>query len=362
VTRAITSVAGAEVVLGARKAVSFGGCDYLGLAKHDEVIAAAHAGLDFLGASASASRTTTGTMDVHVELERTLAAYFGTADAIHLPAGWLAGQALARALAPQCDAVLIDELAHPALADAAALTDLPVRLYAHFDAAAARRAAGRDRVLVLTDGTDVALGALAPLRALAALVRRNRGHLVVDDAHGVGVLGRRGRGAVEATSAGRPNDARVHVVGSLSKALGGQGGFVVGSVATVGLVRERAAVVAGATPLAPSAAAAAECALRMAADPLHRVLLFRNAARMRRHFVRLGFAPPRDRTPWFAVGAGRPERVLARAARTLLARGFLVPHVRYFGGPPGGYLKVTVTSLHTPAQIDALARHLASTP
>jgi 7-keto-8-aminopelargonate synthetase-like enzyme len=80
---------------------------------------------------------------------------------------------------------------------------------------------------------------------------------------------------------------------------------------------------------------------------------------MRRHFVALGLTPPVHRTPWFACGAGRPGKDLAAAARDLADRGFLVPHVVYFGGPPGGYLKVTVTAAHTPEQIDALAALLA---
>lgn len=352
----IEHVQGTDVILAdGRRLTSFGGCDYLGLAKDDEVHTAAHAGLDFLGAGACASRTTTGTMDAHVALESTLAEYFGTETAIHLPSGWLAGQALARALAPECDAVLIDDLAHPALADAAVLTGLPVLRYEHFDAAAARRAAEKDRVLVLTDGVNVALGTTAPLRRLAALVEKNSGHLIVDDAHAAGVLGRLGRGTIEATRSSGP---RVHLVGSLSKAFGGQGGFIVGTSELIALVRERATVIAGATPLTPSAAAAAECALRMAADDLPRRLLRANAARMRAHLVRLGVAVPQRGAPWFAVGAGRPARDLAAAAKLLQRRGFLVPHIRYFGFPAGGYLKIAVTALHTAAQIDALAAAL----
>lgn len=348
-------VDGAEVVADGRRLVSFAGCDYLGLAKHDDVVAASHAAADFLGTSASASRTTTGTLDVHVALERSLAAYFGTRAAVHLPAGWLAAQAAARALAARCDAVLLDDGSHPALADAAALSGLPVRGFAHFDARAARRAAGRDRVLVLTDAIDVARAALAPLRALASLVGERRGHLVVDDAHGAGVLGPLGRGTCEATGTAGP---RVHVVGSLSKAFASQGGFVVGSVATIAAIRERATVVAGATPLAPAAAAAAECALRTAADPLHRTLLFRNVRRMRRRLSECGHPVPRVRLPWFLVRVGDTPGSAAAASAALADRGFLVPHFRYFGAPDGGALRITVTAVHRDAHVDALAAAL----
>ena len=349
---------GVEVTIGNVRLVSFGGCDTLGLSRHDEVVSSAHAGLDFLGAGATASRTTTGTMEPHVYLERTLARFFGTQDALHLPSGWLAGQCFARALAPECDVVVIDEHAHPALADAATLTGLPVRRYRHFDAADARRVAGRDRVLVLTDGVDIAVGAVAPLRALASVATKLRGHLLVDDALGAGVLGNYGRGSIEATRAAGP---RVHLAGSLSKAFGGQGGFVVGSRRRMDTVRERAPAIAGATPLAPGAAAAAECAVELAMDGALRARVFANAARMRRHFTALGLPVPRHKTPWFAVGAGHAAEDLAALSQNLAAAGFLVPHVRYFGGPEGGFLKVAVSAAHTAEQIDALADSVEAT-
>lgn len=349
----IEHVDGAEVVVeGGRRLVSFGGCDYLGLAKHDEVVSAAHAALDFLGASASASRTTTGTMDVHVALEETLRAYFGTEAAVHFASGWLAPQAAARALATECDAVLLDGGAHPALADAALLTGLPVRTFPPRDARAARRLAARDRVLVLTDGPP------RLLRPLAALARRNRGHLVVDDAHGAGVLGRTGCGAVEAAGVAGP---RVHLAGSLAKAFGAQGGFVAGDAEFIAAVRGRADVVAGATPLAPASAAAAECALRIAAEGTLRRALWRNVARMRRHLASMGVAAPRDRAPWFALGSGLPRTALDAWSARLAVRGFLVPIVHYYGEPAGDYLKVTITAIHTAAQIDAVAGALAET-
>lgn len=347
----IAHVEGTRVVVAGRRLVSFGGCDYLGLAKHDDVVAAAHAGLDFFGASASASRTTIGTMEPHVVLERTLADFFGTGAAIHFAAGWLAPQAAAQALAPECDAVLLDGGVHPALDDAATLTGLPVRRYRHLDAADARRLAGKDRVLVLTDGAP------RPLRALAALVARNRGHLVVDDAHGVGVLGPLGRGALELTGV---SGRRVHLAGSLSKAFGSAGGFVVGGPAFIAKIRERAAVVAGATPLSPAAAAAAECALQLAAGVELRAQLWRNVARMRRHLARLGVRLPRLRAPWFALGTDLPSARVERWSRALAARGFLVPCVRYYGDPPGTYLKLTVTAAHTAAEIDAVAAALGA--
>lgn len=357
----IDSADGVHVECGGRILVSFAGCDLLGLARHPDVVAAAHRALDAYGASASASRTTTGTLAIHRVLERTLAVFFGAKDAVALPAGWLAAQALVRTVAKNADAVLLDDAAHPAVADAAALSGLPVRRYAHFDAAAARRAAkGAGRVLLLTDGVDVARGAVAPLARLAAVAKEARGHLVVDDSHGAGLIGRGGLGSVAHAGAAAPH---VHTVGSLSKAFGSQGGFVTGTRRLCDAVRRAAAAYSGATPLAPAAAAAATHAVFLASaendDPARLAARRALVSRMRKHFRRLGLATPAPGLPWFAV-TGRPEATLARASQRLAEAGFLVPHLHYFGGPPEGMLKIAVSATHTAEQIDALGAALAT--
>jgi 7-keto-8-aminopelargonate synthetase-like enzyme len=175
---------------------------------------------------------------------------------------------------------------------------------------------------------------------------------VVDEAHAAGVLGRRGRGAAEHARA-----SGAQVAGSLSKAFGAQGGFVVGSRSLCDAVRAQT-VYAGATPLAPAVAAAAREAVRIARrEPELRRRLAKNAARMRRAFRWLGLATPADDVPWFAI-SGR--RDLAHIARRLADSGFAVPHIRYFGGPKGGQLKVAVSAAHSAADISALGRALAN--
>jgi 7-keto-8-aminopelargonate synthetase-like enzyme len=352
----IEAADGPSVVVGGRRLVSFAGCDYLGLARDPAVVAAAQEALRRCGVGAGASRTTTGTWTAHLELERSFADWMDADDAVLLPSGYVAAAALAVALAPRCDVVLLDAGAHPSLHDAATLTRLPVVEYARFDAAAARRSARGRRPLLITDAVHVPSGRLAPLRALRDVVDRAGGRLIVDDAHGVGVLGLRGRGAVEALAAGGP---RVHVAGSLSKALGAHGGFVVGTRALCDDVRTRFAAYAGATPIPPATAAAACAALHLAAavdSPRRR--LRANAALLRRRFVAMGLATPRAGTPWFAV-AGRPPRELKTIERSLLRAGFLVPYLRYFGAPAEGFLKIAVTAAHRREHVEALADALA---
>jgi 8-amino-7-oxononanoate synthase len=353
----IESADGVHVVVGGRRLVSFAGCDYLGLARRAEVVEAAHAALARCGIGAGASRTTTGTWTPHVELERALAAWMATEDAVALPSGWVAGAALAAALARAADFVLLDAGAHPALRDAATLTGLPIRKFPHFDAACAAKAARGGRPLHLVDGVDVVAGSPAPLRALERIVERADGRLVVDDAHGVGVLGRQGRGTADARGARGP---RVHVAGSLSKALGAHGGFVVGTRATCDAVRARFTGYAGGTPIPPSTAAAATAAVRLAStDETLRRRLRANAALLRKRFLSMRLPPPRPGLPWFAV-SGRPARELKSAEIVLRRAGFLVPYLRYFGAPPEGFLKIALTAAHDADHVEALAEALVA--
>ena len=347
---------GVHVVLGGRRLVSFAGCDYLGLARREEVLAAAETALRRCGLGAGASRTTTGTWRAHLDLERALARWLRTEDCVLLPSGWVAAGALAVALAPACDFALVDGGAHPALRQAAALTGLPVRVFAHLDARDAGRLAARRRPLVLTDAVDVRRGAPAPLAALRRVAVRTGGYLIVDDAHGLGVLGPGGRGAAAAAKAGGP---RVVTAGSLSKAIGAHGGFVAASRKVCAQVRTRFDGYAGGTPIPPSTAAAAAVAVRLAArgDSLRRRLRA-NATILRRRFALLGLAAPQPGLPWFAV-SGLPASRLAAVARSLRRDGFLVPHLHYFGAPAGGFLRIALSAAHEPSQVEALGDALA---
>lgn len=355
-TEPLQAADGVHVVVGGRRLVSFAGCDYLGLARNPAVVAAAVRELELCGLGAGASRTTTGTWQLHLDLERALARWLGTQDCVLLPSGWVAGTALAVTLAPGCDVVLLDGGAHPALREAARLTGLPVAEYAHFDARGAARSAAGRRALVLTDAVDVFRGTLAPLAALGRAASQSGGFVIADDAHGVGVLGPRGRGAAAAL---RADGKRVLTVGSLSKAIGAHGGFVAAPRGVCARVRAEFAGYAGGTPIPPSTAAAAAVAVRRASrDESLRRRLRANAAVLRRRFAALGLAAPRPGLPWFAV-AGLPASRLAAVERALRRDGYLVPHLRYFGAPDGGFLKIALSAAHEPAQVEALGDALA---
>jgi 7-keto-8-aminopelargonate synthetase-like enzyme len=360
VTAPHEAASGAEVHVGGRRLVSFAGCDSLGLARNPEVVAAAREALERCGVSAGASRTTTGTWDEHARLEQALAEYMDAADAVVLPSGWLACQSLVRALAPGRRGMLVDAGAHPAVTDAAALSGLPVTSYARHDAADAGRLAADlvgGRPLIATCTVDLAQGTLAPLAALTAVAEGVAGALVVDDAHGVGVLGEHGRGTAEHLDAEADG---VHVAGTLSKAFGAQGGFVTGSTSLCDAVRDGAPAYGGATPLPPAIAAAATKAVKLAADGALRAALRERCRHARERFAELGLPVPDEVVPWMAVHDSSEERLRDRAT-ALRDAGMLVPYVRYHGAPPQGYLRVAISAAHTADHIDALGDALAAT-
>src|SRR5208282_2737960 len=178
-----------------RKLVYFSGCDYFRLARH-----AAAAGLKRFGLNVAASRLTTGHHKIYEILERQLADFFDVEDALLLSSGYLTGIVAAQALAGDFSQALVDERAHPALLDAANQLDCPILKFKHRDADDFARAVARcgrgGRLVVLTDGMFSHDGSVAPLKAYLKILPRD-GLILVDDAHGAGVLGKTGKGTPE---------------------------------------------------------------------------------------------------------------------------------------------------------------------
>jgi 8-amino-7-oxononanoate synthase len=251
------------------------GNDYLGLARHPAVLAAAADALRTWGAGAGASRLVTGSLGVHAELESDLAVFLGQPSALVLSTGYAANLAVVTALADRECLVVSDAHVHASLVDAVRLSRAEVAIVAHNDVAAVSRAlAGADgrRSLVVTESVYSVLGDPAPLTELAAVCTAYDALLVVDEAHGVGVVGEAGAGMVRDLGlAGRPD---VLVTVTLSKALGSQGGAVLGSVELREHLVNRARTFIYDTGLAPAAAGAARAALAVAAtEPDRRRLL-----------------------------------------------------------------------------------------
>ena len=242
---------------GPRDALDLASNDYLGLSRDERVVGAAHEALDRYGASATASRLVTGTLPVHRDLEAALCRLAGQPSALAFSTGYAANLGVLTAFSGRGAEILLDAHAHASLHDAARMARVPYATFAHNDPSAldGELAARPDRrVVVAVESIYSVLGDAAPLRDLVEVCHRHGALLVVDEAHGIGVAGH-GRGLVHELGLAGARDLVVTV--TLSKALGSQGGAVLGSTAVRHHLVNTARSFIFDTALAPAAAAAA---------------------------------------------------------------------------------------------------------
>lgn len=256
--------------------------DYLGLARHPEVIEAGVAALRTWGAGSTGSRLVTGDTDLHEQFECDLAEFVGAPTGLVFSSGYTANIGAVVALSGPDSLIISDAYSHASLVDACRLSRARVVVTPHRDVAAVEAAlADRDeeRALVITDSVFSADGALAPLRELHRVSQRHGAVLLVDEAHGLGVRGRGGRGLLDEVGlAGAPD---IVMTTTLSKALGSQGGAVLGSAALRAHLIDAARTFIFDTGLAPAAVGAAGAALRLlVAEPERADLVLAHARRL----------------------------------------------------------------------------------
>jgi len=345
-----------EVIVDGRRLVDFSSNDYLGLAAHPDLAAAMTECAARCGAGSGASHLVSGHGREHASLEEELAAFTGRPRALLFSTGYMANLGVVTALAGRGESVLLDRLSHASLIDAGLLSGARFRRYPHCDAAAARRllAEGTPPTSVLaTDGVFSMEGDIAPLAELAAAARAHDAWLVVDDAHGIGVLGAKGGGALEV--AGLGCEQAPVLVGTLGKALGSFGAFVAGSDDLIELLIQRARSYIYTTALPQPVAAATRAALRIAREESwrrERVLAltarFRTAARA------TGVPLADSVTPIQPIPLGSAQAALD-AQRALREAGFWVVAIRSPTVPAGAErLRITLTAGHQENQVDAL--------
>ena len=332
----------------------FGGCDYFRLSSDPEVVEAACGAARRFGLGVGASRRTTGNHPLYEELEAALAKFFGAEGALLVSNGYATGMAVAQACREGFSEVLVDERSHGCIAEVAPLFGGRVREFAHRRAEdlAGKLAGGGGggRMLVVTDGMFAHDGSVAPLGEYRRVLPKGA-WLLVDDAHGAGVLGAKGRGTPELTGVGRRDLIQLM---TLSKALGASGGAVLGPRALLREIVKRSAVFVGSTPPPlPMAAAALASLRRLASEPELRVRLAANSALLKRGLRDAGW--PVEATPG-PVAAVLPKsaREAATLQRRLLAHDVFPPFIRYPGGPDRGYFRCAVSSEHTAEQIERL--------
>ncbi len=355
---AVERISATKVLIAGRELTAFSGCGYLGLAQHPELVAVATRELAAHGLGVAASRTTSGTSAAHVELEDALARFVEKPAALLAADGYLSNLLAAQALSAQIELALVMAGSHVSVLDAVNAT-FPQRATVrsvHDVRVAVNAASGRNCAL-FTDGLFASARRLAPLAELVALLddpAEELAALVVDDAHGVGVLGARGRGTCE--HAGVAHE-RLIVTGTLSKALGSFGGFIAGSERLVANARAHAQAYAGATPIPSAYARAALAALSIVEREPQRLARLRAAiARVRAGFARLNLPVSEFENPVFAFAPPAPHDT-ARVHAALLRDGFFVPDVEYPDGL-GRYLRLALCSEHDAGTLDALLASL----
>lgn len=329
-----------------RTVVAFASNDYLGLSAHPKVLAAAHDAIDRWGTGAGASRLVSGSRPVHSELEALLADWKCQEAALVFPTGFAANLGVLSALAGPQVLICSDELNHASIIDGCRLAKTlgaVVEVYPHADAGAVSKllASASGRAIVVTDAVFSMDGDSAPMSELTEVCGQHGAILVIDEAHSV--LG--------------PHFGELPCetlrVGTLSKTLGSQGGFVAGRRLMTEMLVNRCRSFIFTTALAPSSAAAAKAALEVLRSQEGEQLL----ARLRGHAARLGHAGEVP-SPIVPVVVGEEEEALA-ASSALLEDGLFVPAIRPPTVPPGtSRLRVTLSAAHTDQEVGRLVSAL----
>ncbi|MEU1179030.1 8-amino-7-oxononanoate synthase [Streptomyces sp. NPDC005820] len=336
--------------------------DYLGLSRHPEVTAGAAAAARTWGGGSTGSRLVTGTTELHTELERELAEFCGFEAALVFSSGYAANLAAVTALAPHGSLIVSDAGNHASLIDGCRLARGTTQVVAHADPDAVRKALGtHDGPAVAVSDTVFSVdGDAAPLAGLAAACREHGAGLVVDDAHGLGVLGNGGRGAASAAGLAGAEDVVVTV--TLSKSLGSQGGAVLGPARVIDHLVNAARTFIFDTGLAPAAAGAALAALRLLRREPERAARARAvAAELHERLTAAGLEAVRPDAAVVSVRAPSPEEAVQWAADCRSA-GLAVGCFRPPSVPDGvSRLRLTARGDLSGAELDRAVRVIGET-
>ena len=336
--------------------------DYLGLAGHPDIAKALQQGADKYGTGSGASHLISGHSQAHEQLEQELAEFTGRPRALLFSTGYMANMGVISALVGRRDLVLQDRLNHASLLDGGLLSRADLQRYKHAntdDLAARLSASNAERKLVVTDGVFSMDGDLPPLESMAVVTNQHQGWLMVDDAHGFGVLGKNGGGLIEAL------DLSIEqvpiLVGTLGKAFGTFGAFVAGSEALIETLIQFSRSYIYTTALPPAVAVASSASLKiLQAESWRREKLVSLVGRFRLGAGQIGLDLMDSQTPIQPVQINNDQRVM-EINRQLRAKGFMVGAIRPPTVPKGsGRLRICLSATHTEEQIDQLLEALES--
>lgn len=310
--KAISRLDGPHVTVDGRDLIMVGSNNYLGLTTHPKVREAAMRALKEYGTSCSGSRFANGTIDLHEKLEASLAKFVGKQSAQVFSTGFQTNQGVIAPLLSRSDTVIIDRLVHASIVDGVRLSFGKVRRFRHNDTESLRKnleaSADSSGVLVVVDGVYSMEGDIAPLPEIIAATKEFGARIMVDDAHGLGVLGENGRGTLE--HFGVIDDVDL-VMGTFSKSLASLGGFIAGDERVVAYIKHHSRALIFSAAMPPSAIATVQAALEVIeTEPEIRANLWRNTTFLREQVVAAGFNTGPTESPIVPIIVGDDFRTL----------------------------------------------------
>lgn len=343
--KTIEKTDGRTVTINGKTCLNFCSNNYLGLANHPRVLAAAKSAIDEYGAGSGASRLISGNLVLHEKLEQKIAEFKKREAAIVFPTGYMANLGVISALTDEKDTILIDRLDHASIIDACKLSRAKLQVFPHRDMKALEKILGKSqnfgKRLIVTDSVFSMDGDLAPLPEILELAKKYRSLVMIDEAHATGVLGKTGRGLEEYFNCEGRTDI---VMGTLSKAIGSLGGFVAGPKNLIDYLRNKSRSFIYTTALPPAACTAALAALE---------LIEKDTSLLDK--LRMNLRPFSSLVPIIPIILGSAEKAV-EISQEFFARGILLSAIRPPTVPPGqSRLRLTICSQHTKEDIACLA-------
>jgi 8-amino-7-oxononanoate synthase len=354
--RTVESAQDAHITMAGRTYLSFCSNNYLGLANDPRIKEAAAKAIEEYGWGAGASRLISGNTKLHRRLEEKIASFKGTRSSIVFATGYMANVGTIAALVGPDDAVIVDRLNHASIIDGCRLSRARMLVYQHADANSLENVLsathGFKRRLVVTDTVFSMDGDLCPLPDIVTLARKYDAMVMVDEAHATGVMGDSGRGVVEYFGLEREVDIQM---GTLSKALGGIGGYVAGSDQLIAYLQNKCHSFIYTTALPPAACAAAIEALDIIEQqPERRQRLWENVGYLKEKLAALNLEMTNSASHIIAIVFGDVGKTMARSKK-LFKKNILVPAIRPPTVPKGtSRLRITAMSEHQKEDLDRL--------
>lgn len=342
-----------EVIVEGRKMLMLGSNNYLGLTSHPQVKGAAIAAVQKYGSGCAGSRFLNGTLDIHVELEAKLARFFRKEVALTFSSGYQTNLGIISSLAGKHDVVIIDKQDHASIIDACRLSFAEVKKFKHADMGSLEyvlKKSGNHGKLVVVDGVYSMEGDIAPLPAIVELCRQYGARLMVDDAHGIGVLGKTGRGTVEHFGLEQEVDI---IMGTYSKSLASIGGFVAASEEVIHYMKHTSRPLMFSASPPPASVASVIAALDILdQEPELRERLWHNTNKMMQAFKKMGYDTGTAETPIIPLIIGEMERTFLMW-KTLYDAGVFVNPVITPATTPGRCLiRTSYMATHSDEMLD----------